>query len=1053
MLKKLFKINQGEGLPTLILFFHFFAYVAISITGTAARDAYFLNMVDKKYLPLMFLAIAIVLSIVIEIYSRLSKNRDLSTIVTGTGIIFIATLLAIQKHLEGWVVPFLYVWKDVIDAIIITQFWLIASQVFDPRQAKRLFGLLGAGGALAAIIIGSSISQFVSVFGSENLLFVTMSFIIIVILMANLIRPYRNLNEQKHQTSKKDVHKNTGKSFTPYLKSLAIIIGLAAVASRVVDYQFKITAVASFPNQDDLVNFFGQYYAVTGVATMIIQLFITSRLLSRFGIIVAILILPTLFMAGAAGFLMSPVLAAVYISKFSDQVFRFTFHNASIQLLWIPVKRTIKNRLKPVIEGSIRAGLEGVSGILIFLSITMFNVPIHYLSISIILITIYWIKRSFRLKKLYIKELQSAIEKRELNFEELTLDIQDEAMVKTINLALNNDDESQQILALEMIKDIPLTPWKDSLNRLLNDGSMIVKKEILNISFDDENIISDQKIISLINNESDLEIESIEIAGKRKLTDALPIIMDRIDAENKEKQLIAAAAIRNIDPDSSNKEKDLLLSAFNSNDENICSLIIIQMKNDNEILPDEKLIKYLNEESSKVRNAALSVAESRASLVLLPHIIQCLSYPRSAMPARSALQVYDENEVVKLLIENAQNQNVEKSLVIGVIRTIKKYPTKDSIDMLLSVISPKIPPIQAVAVDSLIHIARELPLDEKQIAITKEELIKTSKYAYEKIIALSQIEENEKNQLLRYLLQDEVRKLIPVIMKLGILDKPQTPIETYIQYVLNNEEDKLPYVLEFFENIFSQEERKIVNSLIDDISIEDKCKVAKNHFDELTTDINQFLGYYIGTIQELKVALTLDYAFRTNNQEILGKASWSNLPESFIIKDIITRHSKESPDSLNTWPINDYLLDSNQLTMYSTLEKAMILKSVDLFASIPSQELIRVAQIAEEEEYQTDTSLCKEGDYGDCMYIIANGKVKVHKGDHTLVELEKGAFVGDMALLDQEPRSADLTTSLETTLLKISQDAFYELMSSNFEIMNGILKIISSRLRDAQAKL
>tara|TARA_B100000470_G_scaffold72577_1_gene55442 strand:- start:17508 stop:20669 length:3162 start_codon:yes stop_codon:yes gene_type:complete len=1053
LLKKLFKINQGEGLPTLILFFHFFAYVAISITGTAARDAYFLNMVDKKYLPLMFLAIAIVLSIVIEIYSRLSKNRDLSTIVTGTGIIFIATLLAIQKHLEGWVIPFLYVWKDVIDAIIITQFWLIASQVFDPRQAKRLFGLLGAGGALAAIIIGSSISQFVSVFGSENLLFVTMSFIIIVILMANLIRPYRNLNEQKHQTSKKDVHKNTGKSFTPYLKSLAIIIGLAAVASRVVDYQFKITAVASFPNQDDLVNFFGQYYAVTGVATMIIQLFITSRLLSRFGIIVAILILPTLFMAGAAGFLMSPVLAAVYISKFSDQVFRFTFHNASIQLLWIPVKRTIKNRLKPVIEGSIRAGLEGVSGILIFLSITMFNVPIHYLSISIILITIYWIKRSFRLKKLYIKELQSAIEKRELNFEELTLDIQDEAMVKTINLALNNDDESQQVLALEMIKDIPLTPWKDSLNRLLNDGSMIVKKEILNISFDDENIISDQKIISLINNESDLEIESIEIAGKRKLTDALPIIMDRIDTENKEKQLIAAAAIRNIDPDSSNKEKDLLLSAFNSNDENICSLIIIQMKNDNEILPDEKLIKYLNEESSKVRNAALSVAESRASLVLLPHIIQCLSYPRSAMPARSALQVYDENEVVKLLIENAQNQNVEKSLVIGVIRTIKKYPTKDSIDMLLSVISPKIPPIQAVAVDSLIHIARELPLDEKQIAITKEELIKTSKYAYEKIIALSQIEENEKNQLLRYLLQDEVRKLIPVIMKLGILDKPQTPIETYIQYVLNNEEDKLPYVLEFFENIFSQEERKIVNSLIDDISIEDKCKVAKNHFDELTTDINQFLGYYIGTIQELKVALTLDYAFRTNNQEILGKANWNNLPESFIIKDIITRHSKESPDSLNTWPINDYLLDSNQLTMYSTLEKAMILKSVDLFASIPSQELIRVAQIAEEEEYQTDTSLCKEGDYGDCMYIIANGKVKVHKGDHTLVELEKGAFVGDMALLDQEPRSADLTTSLETTLLKISQDAFYELMSSNFEIMNGILKIISSRLRESQAKL
>lgn len=1053
MFKKLFKIKEGEGVPTLILFFHFFAYVAISITGSAARDAYFLNMVDRKYLPLMFLAVAVVLFIVIEIYSRLSKNKDLSTAVTATGIFFIISLLIIQNQLEGWVVPFLYVWKDVMDAIIITQFWLIASQVFDPRQAKRLFGLLGAGGALAAIIIGSSIKQFVTTFGSENLLFATMSFLVIVIAMANFIRPYRVFNDLKNKAPRKDSNKNPESSFTPYLKSLAIIISIAAVASRIVDYQFKITAVSFFPEQDDLVNFFGQYYAVTGIATMIIQLFITNRLLSRFGIIVAILILPVLFMAGASVFLISPVLAAVYISKFSDQVFRFTLHNASIQLLWLPVKNSIKSRLKPVIEGSIRAGLEGVSGILIFLSVTIFNVPIQYLSLAIIMIAIYWINKSFKLKKLYIAQLQSAIEKRELNFEELTLDIQDEAMVKTINSALNNDDESQQILALDIIRDIPLAPWKDSLNRLLDDGSLIVKKEILSISFDDEDIISDEKIISLINEVSDLDIEAIEIAGKRKLTDALPIVKDYVNAKNRDKQLIAAATIRNIDPNSSKKEKELLLSAFNSNDENVRSLVIRQMKGDNEILPNQKLNKYLNEESFIVRNAALSVSKIRVSPILLPHIIQCLSDPRSRIPARSALKAYDEDEVVKILIDHVQNQDASKSLIIGIIRTIKNYPTKDSIDMLLSVVSPKIPPIQAEAVDSLIHIAREAPLDEKQIAITKKELIKTSRYAYEKIIALSKIEENEKNQLLHYLLQNEITKLIPVIMKLGILDKPQTPIETYIQYVLNNETDKLPYVLEFFENIFSQEERKIVNSLIDDLSIDEKSKVAIDHFDELTTDLNQFLGYYIGTIQELKVALTLDYALRSNNQEILEKVNWDNLPESFVIKDIITRHSKESPNSLNTWPINDYLLDSNQLTMYSTLEKAMILKSVDLFASIPSQELIRVAQIAEEEQHPTDTPLCKEGDFGDCMYIIANGKVRVHKGDHTLVELKKGAFVGDMALLDQEPRSADLTTSSETTLLKISQDAFYELMSSNFEIMNGILKIISSRLRDAQAKL
>ena len=1047
MLKKLFSINPGEGSPTLILFIHFFAYVAISVTGSAARDAYFLNMVDRKYLPLMYLAVAVVLTLVIAIYNRLSKNRDLTLIVTISSLVFALSLLAIQNHLEGWVIPFLYIWKDVIDAITIIQFWLLANEVFDPRQAKRLFGLLGAGGALAAIIVGSSIKQFVSIFGSENLLFVTIGFLGIVILMANLIRPYRNVYKLQNQTRKKYEQKNSEKTFTPYLKSLAIIIGLAAITSRIVDYQFKIIAVTTFPLQDDLVNFFGQYFAVTGIATIVIQLFVTSKLLSRFGILVAILILPVFLMLGSIGFFMTPILATVYLSKFSDQVFKFTLHNSSIQLLWIPVKNTIKTRLKPIIEGSIRAGLEGLSGVLIFIAVTVFNIPIHYLSLSIVLIAIYWINKSFPLKKLYVDALQSAIEKRQLNFEELTLDIQDQTMVNTIETALNNADESQQIFALDIIKDIPLTPWKQSLNRLMDKGNITVKKEILNISFNDENIINDQRIIDLVRVDKDLGVYAIEIAGKRKLSDALPVINKHLGDSEMEKRIVAAAAIRNIKPESSSEAKSLLINAFDSSNEKIKPLAIKQMSYDNEILPDDKLIQYLNDSSYVIRNAALSVAKTRRSPEFLPEIIHSLADPRSAIPARTALTIYNEKDVIKFLIQYLQDSNAQKSLVIGIIRTLKNYPTKQSIGLLLSRINPKTPPIQAEAVDALIHLAREIPLEKEDIIITKDVLIKTARYAYEKIIALSQIEDSKDNQLLRHFLQNEIKKLIPVIMKLGIIDKPETPIETYIQYVLNNESDKLPYVLEFFENIFSKEESKIVNSLIDSISIEEKCVVARKRFNRLTTDLNEFLGYYIGSIQGLKVALTMDYAFRTNNQEILNKVNWETLPENFVIKDIITRHAQKHSDLLKTLPINQYLLDSKQLSMYSTLEKALILKSVDLFKSIPSEELIRVAQIAEEEQFEADTHLFQEGDFGDSMYIVANGQVRVHKGERTIVELEKGECVGEMALLDQEPRSADVTVNADSTLLKITQDGFYELMSSNMEIMHGIVKLITNRLR------
>ena len=1049
MLKKLFNIKPGEGLPTLILFIYFFAFVALGITGSAARDAYFLNMVDRDYLPLMFLAVAIVLTLAVQIYNRLSKNRDLIQTTTVSSLVFAISLVFIQNNLKGWVIPFLYVWVEVIILIIITQFWILAADVFNPRQAKRLFSILGAGGALASIIIGSSIKYYVSLFGSENLLFVTIGFLGVVILMANLIRPYRNINEPKNRSTKKDEKQQSNKLFTPYIKSLAIIIGLAAIASVIIDYQFKMTAIAAFPNQDDLVNFFGKYYAITGIARIIIDLYITSRVLSRFGILIAILILPISLMIGSLGFLLSPILATVFLSKFSDQVFKFTLHNASIQLFWIPVKNTIKTKLKPIIEGSIRASLQGLSGVVIFIAVTIFNIPIHYLSLSIVLIAIYWINKTFPLKKLYVDALQSAIEKRQLNFEELTLDIQDQTMVKTIETALNNADESQQVFALDIIKEIPLTPWKQSLNRLLDKGNVTVKKEILNISVNDENIIDDQRIIDLIKTDKELDIDAIAIAGKRGLNNAEPAIIKYLENPEIEKRIIAAAALNTIDPDSSNVAKQLLIDALQSTDEKLISVAINQLSSDNEILPDDSLIHYLNDSSFMIRNAALLVAETRQAPEFLPEIIYSLADSRSAIPARTALTAYNEQDVINILIQYAQDSNAQKSLVIGILRTLKNYPTKQSIGIILSKVNPKTPSIQAEAVDTLIHISRESPLKEEDIFITKGELINTARYAYEIIIALSQIDDSDDNQLLRYFLQNDVRKLIPVIMKLGIMDKPETQIETYIQYVQNNESDKLAYVIEFFENIFSKEEREIVNSLIDSISIEEKCIVARKRFDKIMTDLNQFLGYYITSSQELKVALTLDYALRSNNQEILNKINWETLPENFVIKDIITRHAQKHSNSLKTLPINQYLLDSTELSMYSTLEKALILKSIDLFESIPSEELIRVAQIADEEQFETDSLLFKEGDFGDSMYIVANGKVRVHKGERTIVELEKGACVGEMALLDQEPRSADVTVNADTTLLKITQDGFYELMSSNMEIMHGIVKLITNRLRKA----
>ena len=87
------------------------------------------------------------------------------------------------------------------------------------------------------------------------------------------------------------------------------------------------------------------------------------------------------------------------------------------------------------------------------------------------------------------------------------------------------------------------------------------------------------------------------------------------------------------------------------------------------------------------------------------------------------------------------------------------------------------------------------------------------------------------------------------------------------------------------------------------------------------------------------------------------------------------------------------------------------------------------------------------------MFIILEGSVSIHSGEKEIAQLEKGESLGEMALLDDEPRSADATAGQNTVLLKINQDGFYELMAGNAEIMKQIIRLLTGRVRDMNAKL
>ena len=79
-------------------------------------------------------------------------------------------MLALNIQITGSAVPILYVWVEVVISLATLQFWTQDADSFDPRQAKRLFGLIGGGGSLAAIITGLALKPYVEAFGPDSLL-------------------------------------------------------------------------------------------------------------------------------------------------------------------------------------------------------------------------------------------------------------------------------------------------------------------------------------------------------------------------------------------------------------------------------------------------------------------------------------------------------------------------------------------------------------------------------------------------------------------------------------------------------------------------------------------------------------------------------------------------------------------------------------------------------------------------------------------------------------------------------------------------------------------
>jgi CRP-like cAMP-binding protein len=135
--------------------------------------------------------------------------------------------------------------------------------------------------------------------------------------------------------------------------------------------------------------------------------------------------------------------------------------------------------------------------------------------------------------------------------------------------------------------------------------------------------------------------------------------------------------------------------------------------------------------------------------------------------------------------------------------------------------------------------------------------------------------------------------------------------------------------------------------------------------------------------------------------------------------------------------------------MYTTTEKILFLKGVSLFAEVPGEDLVALARSAEVVHAAAGKPVVREGEIGDALYVLLTGAARVERAGRELARLARGECFGEMAVLDREPRSATVIATEASQMLRIAQDDFYEILADHAEIAEGILRVLTHRLRKA----
>lgn len=494
--RKFFDVRAGEGLPVLLAFLYVACVVAAYLLAKPIRNSLFLKAYGPNALVYAYAAVPLVLSMFVAAYARLVARVGTRLVTIGTLIFFSLNVVGVWYALRfapsEWLPAVFYVWVNCFGVIASVQAWSFANSLFDVRQARRLFGLVGAGASLGSIA-GGLLARFLvgPVGGTVNMLLVLATLILlaaVIVAVASRTLRARGLSRRRTRSHSARPVSDSMRQIvaSPYLRLLAALVFLVAVATQWTNFQLSLIADRRFGDDvDGLTAFFGTFNFVAGAVGFILQLFFTGPALRRFGIAFAIMILPLFIAFGSAVTLMIPVFWAVLFTNASDQSLRFSIDKAAYELLYLPIPMAHRGAVKNALDIIGNRIADAVGGIALGLATGgFFMLPgAHFglrgTALVTLVLTLAWIYVAWKIRGAYVRAIGESIHRHRLDTERSSGPVLDRSVCEALAARLASSNADDVKYALDVLATQPLRTACPNLRALLsNDDDDIRRRAI-----------------------------------------------------------------------------------------------------------------------------------------------------------------------------------------------------------------------------------------------------------------------------------------------------------------------------------------------------------------------------------------------------------------------------------------------------------------------------------------------------------------------------------------------------------------------------------------------